>query len=115
MSQEYPPLALDDLVHIMSPSPAPQAFIDDSEMPLRTKSSSPEPVQEADVLQMRKMVAEMHNTDNADPQSSPREKELAEMVRIARVISLICVYEPYGPCTGPPINECYSTGLRSAF
>ncbi|KIJ69726.1 hypothetical protein HYDPIDRAFT_120700 [Hydnomerulius pinastri MD-312] len=80
MSQEYPALALDDLVHMMSPSPVPQAFTDDTEMPLRTKSSSPEPVPESDVLQMRKRVTEMRILDEGNSQPSPREKELGEMV-----------------------------------
>lgn len=97
MSQDYPPLALDDLVHIMSPSPAPQASFEDSVVPLRTKSSSsPEPVQEFDTIEMRKKVAELRYVDNGNSELNPREKELAEMVRTARVISLSCVYEPRG-------------------
>ncbi|KIJ13337.1 hypothetical protein PAXINDRAFT_181363 [Paxillus involutus ATCC 200175] len=81
MSQDYPPLALDDLVHIMSPSPAPQASLEDSVVPLRTKSSSsPEPVQEFDTIEMRKKVAELRYVDNGNSELNPREKELAEMV-----------------------------------
>ncbi|KAF9226937.1 hypothetical protein BS17DRAFT_776368 [Gyrodon lividus] len=80
MSQEYPPLALDDLVHLMSPSPAPQVFLDDSEVSLRTKSSSPEPIQESEILQMRKKITELRNVDKVNSQLSLREKELAEMV-----------------------------------
>ncbi|KAF9235558.1 hypothetical protein BU15DRAFT_51211 [Melanogaster broomeanus] len=80
MSQDYPPLALDDLVHVMSPSPAPQAAIDDPEVPFRIKSSSPEPVQESDILQMCNKVMELRNIDNGNSKLSLREKELTEMV-----------------------------------
>ena len=43
MSQDYPPLALDDLVHLMSPSPAPQSPLNDSDMPPSAKSTAPNP------------------------------------------------------------------------
>ena len=83
MSQDYPPLALDDLVHLMSPSPAPQTPLDDSDMPPPAKSASPEPLPESDIVQMRTKVVEMRHIDNADAQLTPRERELAAMVCIA--------------------------------
>lgn len=91
MSQDYSPLALDDLVHFMSPSPAPQSLQDDSDIPPRIKSASPEPLPESDIIQMRKKVVEMRNIDKSDVQLTSREKELAEMVCIARVISISCI------------------------
>ncbi|KAG6369636.1 hypothetical protein JVT61DRAFT_14205 [Boletus reticuloceps] len=80
MSQDYSPLALDDLVHLMSPSPAPQTLLDDSDMPPRTKSTSPDPLPESDIVQMRRKVMEICHNDKTDAQLSPREKELVEMV-----------------------------------
>lgn len=91
MSQDYSQLAFDDLVHFMSPSPAPQTLQDDSDMPLRIKSPSPAPLPESDIVQMRRKVSEMRHIDKPDAQLTPREKELAEMVRIARAIS-VCPY-----------------------
>jgi len=84
MSQEYAPLVLDDVVHILSPSPTPQQpETDDPEMTLRDKTSSPEPVQETDIIQMRKRVLDMHTSHKEDPHANTREKELADMVRIS--------------------------------
>jgi hypothetical protein len=77
MSQDCPPLALDDLVHLMSPSPPPQSPLDDPHMPPPAKSASPEPLPESDIVQMRTKVVDI---DNADAQLTPREKELAGMV-----------------------------------
>ena len=85
MSQDYPPLALDDLVHLMSPSPAPQSPLDVSDMPPPAKSASPEPLPESDIVQMRTKVVEMRHIGNADAQLTPRERELADMVCIARL------------------------------
>ncbi|KAH7887294.1 hypothetical protein F5I97DRAFT_1806259 [Phlebopus sp. FC_14] len=80
MSQDCTPLALDDLVHIMSPSPAPQILADDSEPSVHRKTPSPEPVQESDIIRMRKRIMDMRILDNGQSHSSLREKELAEMV-----------------------------------
>ncbi|KAL4076455.1 hypothetical protein J3A83DRAFT_4357458 [Scleroderma citrinum] len=81
MSHEYTPLVLDDIVHIVSPSPAPQqSATDDLEMTPRAKTSSPEPVQETDILQMRKRVMEIHISHKGDSHTNAREKELADMV-----------------------------------
>lgn len=91
MSQDYPQLALDDLVHLMSPSPVPQTLQDDSDMPLRTKNTSPEPLPDSDIVHMRRKVTDMHHIHQADAHLTPREEELAEMVRITRVISA-CSY-----------------------
>ncbi|KAH0840376.1 hypothetical protein J3R83DRAFT_1406 [Lanmaoa asiatica] len=87
MSQDYPPLALDDLVHLMSPSPTPQALLDDSDIAPRTESASPESLPESDIIQMRRKVVEMRHIDKDDAQLTPREKELAEMVlRLTAVV-----------------------------
>src|SRR6267154_1333553 len=75
MSNEYSPLALDDLVHIMSPSPAPAlATLDDSQLPLHPKSASPEPQNYADIQEMRMNVTSMSAVGGC-------EKEPADMVR----------------------------------
>ncbi|KAF8549950.1 hypothetical protein OG21DRAFT_1514652 [Imleria badia] len=84
---DYPALALDDLVHLMSPSPVPQSLLDDSDSPPRTKSVSPEPLPDSDIVQIRKMVVEMRHSDKADAHLTPRERELAEMVlRLTAVV-----------------------------
>ncbi|KIK96093.1 hypothetical protein PAXRUDRAFT_826325 [Paxillus rubicundulus Ve08.2h10] len=88
MSKGYQPLVLDDLVRIASPSPAPHASLEDSAVPLRTNSSSsPEPIQEFDTVEMRKKVAELRYVDGGNSELNPREKELAEMVlRLTSVV-----------------------------
>jgi hypothetical protein len=75
MANEYPPLDFDDLVHIMSPSPAPpSATLDDSQLPLRPRSTSPEPPNDVGVPEMRMDIL-------ATQDSNARENEPAEMVR----------------------------------
>jgi hypothetical protein len=76
MSQDTPSLALSDIMHTMSPSPAPQ----DPPVQLRPKSMTPEPVQEDDIQRMRSRVAEMGLTGGDQDNASAREKELVDMV-----------------------------------
>jgi hypothetical protein len=76
MSQDTPSLALSDIMHTMSPSPAPQ----DPVVQLRPKSTTPEPVQEDDVQRIRSRVAEMGLTGGDQDNASAREKELVDMV-----------------------------------
>lgn len=73
MSNEYPPLALDDLVHIMSFSPAPPlATLDDSQLPLRPKIASPNPKNNTDTQEVRTNITEMHDLGGG-------EKELPDI------------------------------------
>lgn len=75
MSNEYLPLALDDLVHIMSLSPAPPLeTLDDSQLPLRPKTTSPRPQIDNGIREVRMNITEMHDLDGG-------EKELPDMVR----------------------------------
>lgn len=90
MSHECPQLALDDIVHLMSPSPAPQSLLGDSDMPPRINSTSPEPLPESDIVQMRRKVNEMRHIDIHDAQLTLREKELVEMVRQLALSLLPC-------------------------
>ncbi|KAG2110792.1 hypothetical protein DEU56DRAFT_749760 [Suillus clintonianus] len=74
MSNEYPPLALDDLVHIIFPSPAPPlATLDDPQLPLRPQTASPEPQNDSDIQEVRMSI-----TDTQDV--SGGEKELPDRV-----------------------------------
>lgn len=74
MSNEYLPLALDDLVHIMSLSPAPPLeTLDDSQLPLRPKTTSPRPQIDNGIREVRMNITEMHDLDGG-------EKELPDMV-----------------------------------
>ncbi|KAG1897737.1 uncharacterized protein F5891DRAFT_1047227 [Suillus fuscotomentosus] len=74
MSNEYPPLALDDLVHIMSLSPAPPLeTLDDSQLPLRPKTTSPRPQIDNGIREVRMNITDMHDLDGG-------EKELPDMV-----------------------------------
>ena len=57
----------------MSPSPMPQSLLDDSDVSPPPKSVSPEPLPDADIVQMPKKVVEMRHTDNADAHLTPRE------------------------------------------
>lgn len=73
MSNEYPPLALDDLVHIMSFSPAPPlATLDDSQLPLRPKIASPNPKNNTDTQEVGTNITEMHDLGGG-------EKELPDI------------------------------------
>ncbi|KAG2130172.1 uncharacterized protein EDB93DRAFT_1180720 [Suillus bovinus] len=72
---EYPPFALDDLVHIMSLSPAPPlATLDDSQLPLRPpKTASPRPQIDNGEQEVRINITDMHDL-------SVGEKELPDLV-----------------------------------
>lgn len=73
MSNEYPPLALDDLVHIMSFSPAPPlATLDDSQLPLRPKIASPNPKNNTDIQEVHMNITDMYDLGGG-------EKELLDM------------------------------------
>ncbi|KAG1730007.1 hypothetical protein EDB19DRAFT_1741870 [Suillus lakei] len=74
MSNEYPPLALDDLLHIMSPSPAPPlATLDDSQQPPRPKTTSPMPQNDADLQEVRMNITNIQDVGGG-------EKELPDIV-----------------------------------
>lgn len=66
-------LALDDIIHTLSPSPGPEL--------------SPEPLTDADVTRMRRRVEEMGLVEGESTNSSSREKELVDMVR-----SMLCIW-----------------------
>jgi hypothetical protein len=87
-------LALDDILHLNSPS---QSLKHDLDIPKRTKSTSPEPLPDSDIVQIRRKVIEMYKSD---PSLSPRENELTDMVRI-----LISRY--------PHMFECSSVGTKA--
>ncbi|EGN94948.1 hypothetical protein SERLA73DRAFT_113661 [Serpula lacrymans var. lacrymans S7.3] len=88
MAQVYPSLALSDIVHIMSPSPVPQASLDDSHL-LRQKSSTPEPLQESEVQKMRTRIVDMGFSGIDQVNASSREKELLDMItRLTNAVRL---------------------------
>lgn len=73
MSNEYLPLAFDDLVHIMSLSPAPPlATLDDSQLPLRPKTASPRPQNDTDIQEVRMNITDIHDLGRG-------EKELPDV------------------------------------
>jgi hypothetical protein len=75
MTNDYLPLDFDDLVHIMSPSPAPPpATLDDLPLPLRPRSTSPEPQNDVSTQENR-----MNITATQDFNGSVNEP--ADMVR----------------------------------
>jgi hypothetical protein len=70
MSLDAPPLALDDIIHSLSPSPGPEA-----------PAASPEPLIDVDITRMRRRVVEMGLAEREGTNASSREQELADMVR----------------------------------
>jgi len=77
MAHDPPSLVLSDIVHGMSPSPVPQSF---SKLP-SPRSSSPDIVEEDEVVSMRKRVLELNTISGAGTNISSTEKELVDMVR----------------------------------
>ncbi|KAA1466619.1 hypothetical protein DENSPDRAFT_926000 [Dentipellis sp. KUC8613] len=73
-----PVLALSDIIHNMSPSPAPQLSDDAPDGAARPPSSSPEPLDSAQVEAMRKRAVELSLLGKIS--LSPKEKELVVMV-----------------------------------
>ncbi|KAI6097456.1 hypothetical protein EDD16DRAFT_1475519 [Pisolithus croceorrhizus] len=78
MSRAGSPLALDDIVHVVSPeSPAPHLT---EHAHMRTaNSASPQPIYDSDRSHMRNRVTDMLN-DDQNPRLTSREKQLTEMV-----------------------------------
>jgi hypothetical protein len=71
MSNEYLHLAFDDLVHIMSLSPAPPlATLDDSQLPLRPKTASPRPQNDTDIQEARMNITDIHDLGRGEKESS---------------------------------------------
>jgi hypothetical protein len=73
-----PSLTLSDIIHTVSPTPSPQL---DGEA-RRPHTPSPEPLTEAEIVQMRRRVTEMgfSSTSKGLSNANPREKELVDMV-----------------------------------
>lgn len=90
MGPDSAPCVLDDIAHVISPSPPPQGLADDSKSLLRTESSSPEPLQGSQILQMRRRVTGM-NTSRCDPHSDAQQKELVDMVRTIYFVAVAIV------------------------
>lgn len=70
-----PSLQLEDIIHSMSPEPNPPGALS------RPETASPEPLTEADVLHMRRRIAEMGLEGKGKRNASSREDELVDMVR----------------------------------
>ena len=76
-----PILALSDIMHSIAPSPAtPVPQVDDTEKIIRAESSTPEPLDYAQIDAMRKRVLEFIVSGASKMNTSSREKELLEMV-----------------------------------
>ncbi|KAG1737360.1 hypothetical protein EDD22DRAFT_923770 [Suillus occidentalis] len=84
MSNEYLPLAFDDLVHIMSLSPAPPlATLDDSQLPLRPKTASPRPQNDTDIQETRMNITDIHDLGRGEkelPDVQVKETGVAELI-----------------------------------
>jgi hypothetical protein len=89
MALDGPVLALSDIMHEIAPSsatPVPPAE-DDPEKILGAESSTPEPLDNAQIELMRKRVLELIVSGASKMNTSSREKELLEMVPLYRVDS----------------------------
>jgi hypothetical protein len=84
MAQDAPPLVLSDIVHGMSPSPAPQAM-DTTSNEVTRRSVSPEVLAEEQVAAMRQRVLELGPIPEAGQDAHSRERELVDMVRRLRL------------------------------
>lgn|SRR6266850_13183 len=79
MALDGPVLALSDIMHEIAPSSA-TAPEDDSEIILGAESSTPEPLDNAQIELMRQRVLELIVSGASKMNTSAREKELLEMV-----------------------------------
>jgi hypothetical protein len=80
MVLDGPVLALSDIMHNIAPSPATPAPQEDEILGARAESVSPEPLDYAQIELMRKRVLELIVSGASKMNTSPREKELLEMV-----------------------------------
>jgi hypothetical protein len=82
MALDGPVLALSDIMHVTAPSPStPVSPEDDSEENnLGAESSTPEPLDNAQIELMRKRVLELIVSGASKMNTTSREKELLEMV-----------------------------------
>lgn len=84
-----PSLALSDIMHTMSPSPAPQPTNDGLQ-----KELSAEPLSEADIAAMRRRIHDMGIGSGENENAGSREKELADMVGLHRKIIPVAYIVP---------------------
>jgi hypothetical protein len=81
MALDGPVLALSDIMHGIAPSPVtPGTAEDDPEKSLGAESSTPEPLDNAQIELMRNRVLELIVSGASKMNTSSREKELLEMV-----------------------------------
>jgi hypothetical protein len=78
-SPDQPALELSDIVHVNSPSPPPMP-----QDPLRQRSSTPDPVPEAEAQKMLHRIVELGLSGRVGDNPSSRERELVDMVRVCR-------------------------------
>jgi hypothetical protein len=82
---DQPALELSDIVHVNSPSPPPIPHD-----PLRQRSTTPDPVPEADAQKMLHRIVELGLSGREGDNASLRERELVDMVRVA-VLVIFCL------------------------
>jgi hypothetical protein len=83
MALDGPVLALSDIMHEIAPGTE-----DDSEIILRAESSTPEPLDNAQIELMRQRVLELIVSGASKMNTSAREKELLEMVPFLPCLSV---------------------------
>ena len=101
MAQDGPALALSDIIHTMSPSP-PQPNDDDPLAP--PASTSPEPLDLAQIEIIKKRLTEIHPHSMAKSNMSPVEQELADMVSTGHTVLSSTIFNPSFRHTGPPFD-----------
>lgn len=85
-----PVLALSDIMHGIASSPAASApQDDDTDKNTRADSATPEPLDYAQIEDMRKRVLELIVSGASKMSSPSREKELMEMVCLVPCLSVI--------------------------
>lgn len=82
MALDSPALTLSDIMHIMSPGPATPHPVEDSPnpQPPPSASSTPEPLDSAQLHMMRQRVMELSGQAPSKLGMPSREKELLDMV-----------------------------------
>jgi hypothetical protein len=92
-----PSLVLSDIIHTMSPPPSPRNDMGHQ----RAETTSPEPLTEVEISQMRRRVTEMESS-SGKWRTDEREKELIDMVSTSN----IAAYEEYPHrASGPKTNR----------
>ena len=83
MANDPPPLALSDIMHPFTPSPGREGEVDEDQDPAHPETPrtvSPEPLEQPEIDSIKSRLLQLGMVSSREPNWSPRERELADMV-----------------------------------